>query len=102
MLLTAKNTWRKTVNVKTGFPTETQDGDKSLAKQLKGEFGSVLERLSTDHSLLEKCVELRNLPSASYSEPQWQLLEALMRFLPKLLAHLMVVFQQTQVLFLTS
>ncbi|MEH6557012.1 MAG: UvrD-helicase domain-containing protein [Oceanicoccus sp.] len=94
LLLTGKGEWRKSVNVKTGFPTETQDGDKTLAKQLKANFTTLLQDLRSNDEIREKLNELRNLPQATFDRSQWQLLESLTRILPALVAQLMTVFQQ--------
>lgn len=94
MMLTTQNRWRKTVNVKNGFPTQTIDGDKELAKQRKTQFSALLSQLSVDKLLLEALIELRHLPSAQFSSSQWQLLEALSTLLPVLAAQLQTVFQQ--------
>lgn len=94
LLLTGQGGWRKRVDVKTGFPTETQDGDKAAAKQRKEQFMACLLNISSSETLLEKLTELRCLPSASYSDGQWQFLDTIMRLLPSLLAYLKVVFQQ--------
>ncbi len=94
LLLTGKGEWRKTVNVKTGFPTETQDGDKALAKTLKSNFTALLQDLHGNEDLREKLNELRHLPQANFDRFQWQLLKSLTRILPALVAQLMTVFQQ--------
>ena len=94
LLLTGKGEWRKTVNVKSGFPTETQDGDKALAKSLKANFTALLQDLRSNDELREKLNELRNLPQGHFDPSQWQLLESLTRILPALVAQLMTEFQQ--------
>ena len=94
LLLTKTNSWRKTVNKSSGFPTETQEGDKALAKELKAKFITVLASFQDDETLLNLLVQLRHLPAAEYEESQWCLLESLTRLLPGLVAQLTLVFQQ--------
>jgi ATP-dependent exoDNAse (exonuclease V) beta subunit len=94
LMLTASHQWRKTVNKNSGFPTETEDGDKALAKQLKGRFIELLGGLQENENLLQLLVQLRHLPAAHYEPQQWQLLESLTRLLPRLVAQLTLVFQQ--------
>jgi len=94
VLLTSNNQWRKTVNVKNGFPTQTLDGDKAQAKERKQQFLELLDQLKSEPDLLESLVEIRYLPASHYTSDQWQLLSALARLLPELVAELMLVFQQ--------
>ena len=94
LLLTKGDGWRKTVNKSTGFPTETIDGDKTLAKALKAKFIEVLGVVADCDGLQDKLIELRKLPAAEFSAGQWQILESLSRLLPMLVAELQLVFQQ--------
>lgn len=94
LLLTKTGSWRKSIDKRAGFPTETQDGDKALAKELKARFISLLANLQNDAALQPLLQELRHLPSAHYPAKQWQLLESLTRLLPGLVAQLSLVFQQ--------
>lgn len=94
VLLTSNHQWRKTVNVKNGFPTQTPDGNKALAKERKQQFMTLLEQLKTVPDLLESLTEVRFLPARLYTADQWQLLAALARLLPELVAELMLIFQQ--------
>ncbi|ARN75867.1 UvrD-helicase domain-containing protein [Oceanicoccus sagamiensis] len=94
MLLTQSNSWRKTVDKRAGFPTETQDGDKALAKSLKANYVELLKGFHDNDALLALLLELRHLPDAEFDQQQWQLLAALTRLLPTLVAQLTLVFQQ--------
>lgn len=94
LCLTKNHSWRKSVDKRTGFPTETEDGDKQLAKELKANFIGQLRALDDNHLLLQQLVELRYLPAAGYASQQWQVLESLTRLLPGLVAQLTLVFQQ--------
>ncbi len=98
LMLTKSGEWRKPrgINARIGFPTETEDGDKQLAKLLKGKFSELLAEMSADKNLLSLFIELQHLPSAQYPETQWQLLDCLSRLLPMLVARLQLSFQQHQ------
>ena len=94
LLLTKTGSWRKSVTKTVGFPTETQDGDKALAKALKGKMSALLQDCVEREPLRQALVDLRQLPAASYLDSQWQLLHCLSRLLPVLVAQLRLVFQQ--------
>ncbi len=94
MLLTQSGSWRKTVDKRAGFPTETQDGDKALAKTLKANYVALLKGFHSNETLLALLVELRHLPEPEFDQHQWQVLAALTRLLPTLVAELTLVFQQ--------
>ena len=94
ILLTTSNDWRKTVNKGTGFPTQTRDGDKVLAKQLKSNFIELLQALDSNSGLLQLLLALRHLPKPEFDQQQWQVLASLTRLLPMLVAELTLIFQQ--------
>jgi ATP-dependent helicase/nuclease subunit A len=94
ILLKQDGGWRKSINKRVGFPTQTQEGDKTLAKALKEKMSQLLAELSVDDHLLATLQELRHLPSANYNPQQWGLLQSLTRLLPSLVAQLTLVFQQ--------
>ncbi len=92
-LLTAKHTFRKRVDIKSGFPTETIDGDKALAKRLKAEFVELLGSIEQAEELRQHLLELRHLPAPKLPANQWRVLQSLASLLPALVAELMVIFQ---------
>ena len=94
MLLTQSGSWRKTVDKRAGFPTETQDGDKALAKILKSNYVELLKGFHGNDTLLQLLLELRHLPEPEFDQQQWQVLASLTRLLPTLVAELTLVFQQ--------
>ena len=94
MLLTATGDWRKQLTKNTGFPTETLDGDKKLAKLRKQQYLELVAELKASEALAELLTELRLLPELHYHDEQWLLMESLTRVLPVLVAELKVVFQQ--------
>lgn len=86
--------WRRKVDKRQGFPTETQDGDKALAKQLKADFQTLLQRLNEVQGLETLLGEVAYLPEPQYQASQWQLLASITRLLPSLVAELMLIFQR--------
>ena len=94
LLLTEKDTWRKTININMGFPPVTLDGDKKRAKQLKETYLAIISELSNVEGLTDSLIEIRKLPSAFYTDYQWDIYDALNRLLPELAARLRLVFQQ--------
>ncbi len=94
LLTTKDDNYRKTANKNIGFPTQTLDGDKALAKDYKQRFLLLIDHLKENDQLLDVFTQLRKLPSAEYSKQQWLLVQALTASLPGLVAELMLVFQQ--------
>lgn len=88
-LLTSDNNYRKTVNKNQGF---IGGKDGKLVKEAMIDFLKDLPTLSP--SLLDQLVWVRHLPSESYSNSQWDLLESLTIILPHLAAELLLVFKQ--------
>ncbi len=86
MLLTKKGEWRKKLTVSEGFPAsdkEFKDRGLRLISQLaeKGVPPSFLD-------------ELRHLPDERFTEPQWQVLSALVRLLPAAAEKLKTCFRE--------
>ena len=95
LLLTTKGEFRKSVNKRNGFPTETIDGNKALAKARKEEFFQCLSDLASNTDILTLLHEVTSLPAPEYSNEQWQLLDALTHILPHAVAQLTIQFQQS-------
>ncbi|MFT5693210.1 MAG: ATP-dependent helicase/nuclease subunit A [Oceanicoccus sp.] len=94
LFLTASDDWRKSINVNSGFPTVTSDGDKKLAKTRKETWQHLLSLCKDNSRMLESLATVRHLPSPTYPDQQWVLLDSLTRLLPVLAAELRLVFQQ--------
>jgi ATP-dependent exoDNAse (exonuclease V) beta subunit len=95
LLLSKEGTWRKQHTVNDGFPTVTK-GRKDTAKEWKERACALIFSLATDDvkDLLRHALrDVRLLPSASYSENQWEVLGAITRLLPRAVAQLRLVFQ---------
>lgn len=97
LLLTKENGWRKAFNKNIGFPTETDNGDKSFAKVQKNAVSELIAQLGSASGLREALEDIRFLPSPNYNDNQWHVLEALTLLLPALAAQLSLIFQQQKV-----
>ncbi len=88
LLLTASSPfgWRKTVNVKSGFP--------ATDKARKADFTDLVTRLRAQVGLNEALIDVRHLPDAAYNDEQWRALVALMRLLPLAAVELRRLFAQ--------
>lgn len=85
-LLTDKGEWRKTVNVKNGFPAG------KTGKERKEDFLELIAALCEHDGLLERLVALKRLPSPAYTDDEWCILSALIHLLPAVVKRLEEVF----------
>lgn len=85
---------RKRLDKNCGFPTETVDGDKALAKQRKQHMQQLLQAMADDQLLLQALENFRLIPAPRFSAQQWSILNELLILLPALVAELTLVFQQ--------
>jgi len=82
-LLLTDGRWRKTINVSLGFPAKSAEKQRLLA---------LIDRMSTNDTLLEALNALNILPPARYTEEEWRLTKALFRLLRRAHAQLRIVF----------
>lgn len=97
LLITASDSkpdWRsdKGINIKLGFPTGKVDPE--FGEIRKTGIKEVLAWCRQQPDLLEALLDVRHLPTAAYSDQQWQVMSALTQLLPRLVAQLKVHFQQ--------
>ncbi len=88
LVLTGTNTFRKTVNVKNGFPA-TPEG--KLYKEQLDEVINTLHQIEGAELALKT---LKELPNPKYDEQSWQIILALAHLLKLATAELWLVFQQ--------
>lgn len=89
LLLTNGGTFRARLTKAEGFPAGKENAD------LKNRFSELIEAITDTAPEAEQLLqELRGLPSATYAEHQWQLLDSLTSILPILVAQLTIVFKQ--------
>jgi len=96
--LTKSGTWRKQADAKIGFPAPSNSknkDEKALFTEKKKQFKALLLALQENNALTEAFAWLRSLPTAHYSDQQWAVIQALLVILPRAVAHLRLVFQQT-------
>jgi len=89
LLLTNGGTWRARLTKAEGFPAGKENAE--LKNRFSELIGAIIDTAPEAEQLLQ---ELRSLPSASYAEHQWQLLDSLTSILPILVAQLTIVFKQ--------
>lgn len=87
LLLTAKGDLRKPggVNVKLGFPTS----DKPAKERMQ----QLLTAMEDQPEFITQLARTRELPTASYAQDQWLILQALIELLPLLVGELWLVFR---------
>jgi ATP-dependent helicase/nuclease subunit A len=89
LLLTNGGTWRARLTKAEGFPAGKENAE------LKNRFSELVTAIADTAPEAEQLLqELRSLPSISYAEHQWQLLDSLTSILPILVAQLTIVFKQ--------
>lgn len=93
-LLTKSGSWAKRLTKSNGFPTETNDGDKKLAKANKEALLALIAEMKKQDGLLQLLTELEFLPAVQYDPQQWQVLHALTKVLPVLVAQLQLAFSE--------
>lgn len=96
LLLTEAGTYRKKIDVRLGFPAagKSKTPENLRAAEYKNRLLEMLEHLSSHEKLEASLAELQFLPEATYTERQWQIIQALHQVLKMLVAQLAVCFKQ--------
>ncbi|PHQ79251.1 MAG: ATP-dependent helicase, partial [Coxiella sp. (in: Bacteria)] len=84
LLLTQKNTWRKSITKRQGFPAKSDE---------KAQITHVLEQLTDHEGARDALTNLRFCPGLTYPAAQQSMIDALTQLLPILYAQLRLVFQ---------
>ncbi|MGS2723839.1 UvrD-helicase domain-containing protein [Porticoccus sp. GXU_MW_L64] len=87
LLLIKSGDWRKTINVRDGFPA-----GRGQAKERKDQLLTLVGELKKQDGLHDILLDIRTLPYPQYPHKQWQALQALTELLPQLSARLSLVF----------
>lgn len=98
LLLTKSGDWRKRLDVRSGFPAQSQGKskeEKAHLKTMKLRMEDLIQRFSQHSDLLDAFETIRTLPSSHYSSSQWMILQALLKLLPMMVAQLLLQFQAT-------
>ncbi len=90
LLLTAKNTLRKQVSKREGFPA-TRNGRSNPEKERAHDL---LERLRDIRGLAEALCAVRSLPPARYDDAEWTLVRHILTMLLHAVAELRVIFAE--------
>lgn len=99
LLLTQSNTWRKLFDKSVGFPASksvTDQDARAYYQDLKERITALTGSLSNnnDHDKLAHALqEIKDLPTPTYSDGEWQALASLIELLPLLAAQLEVTFR---------
>jgi len=88
-LLTQKNTWRRTVDKRDGFPADN--------KALKARMMALLQQFNDNETLRVNLENLRLAPPVTYSAEQWEILNIITELLPLLAAQLTLIFSEQNV-----
>ncbi|MEM1243459.1 MAG: UvrD-helicase domain-containing protein [Pseudomonadota bacterium] len=85
--VTDKITWRKSLDIRIGFPNDNE------GKAYKKIHKEIIAQLATIPNLLNAISDISQAPRPTYADDQWQLLNALLTILPVAVAQLQLVFQ---------
>lgn len=102
LLLTKEGEWRKQVTVQQGFPAPGSFKNKverEFYKAHKQQMQQILALLAANvpnnfDKFKANLLLIRRLPPLTYSEQQWELVQALTVILPYLVAQLMLVYKE--------
>ncbi len=95
LLITKSGGWRARLTAAEGFPPGTGAASKATAKQRKDDHLHLIEDLKSMPGALEALASVRELPSATYSQEQWEVLHALLDVMKLCAANLQVVFSHS-------
>ncbi len=97
LLLADKDDWRRSVNVKSGFPPKPKGGktgDDAQRAEMKGRMEALLGRLQNAEDFRAALAGIRVLPPERYDDAAWEALAALIDVLLLAAAELKLVFTQ--------
>jgi len=86
LLLTGENEWRKKVDARNGFPPSH--------KQQKQFMQNLLNELTQHENLRQALIHVRNCPPLIYNDQQWEIIQALLQLLPRVVAELHMIFRR--------
>ncbi len=100
-LLTAESrpSFRKSATASVGFPVMKDIKDKiekEIIKEKRDDYKSLLAELAEVPDLLDGMRLIKMVPSPSYQDSEWDLLESLLSLMPLAVAHLKLVFNQAK------
>ncbi|MCG8324816.1 MAG: UvrD-helicase domain-containing protein, partial [Thiotrichales bacterium] len=96
LLLTKKGEWRRSHQVRDGFPRPADNkAEKEVREAMKTRARGVIDRLRAVPGLLQLLTDIRNLPPPAYTDSEWQVVGALCNVLKLAAIHLDVLFSET-------
>ncbi len=98
MLLTNKGDWRKTADVRSGFPGAGSGEEKQRRAEHKKRLLTLIGELNENEALRERLTELHLLPRPEFNLEQWRFTAALLRVMAALVAELQLAFRRYQVI----
>lgn len=93
LLLTKNNELRKGFDHHVGFRKE--HCPKALFATIKEEGKQLFQALEAYPDFISLLIRLKTLPDPQYHQNQWNILQALLNLMPYLLAHLQLIFNET-------
>lgn len=90
VLLTGTGSFRAKLDKRCGFPASTK-----LDKEKKQQAQQIINELSTIPDFADSLNTARAFPENAYLPQDWKIIEALIRVLPLAVAHLKILFHQT-------
>ncbi len=95
LLFTQNDSWRKSANVKLGFPAASGNkAESETRKAMKTRFAALIANLSAEQGLARQLLEIKYLPPIHYSDSEWKVVEALYRLLILADAQLRLLFAE--------
>ncbi len=92
LLLTRQGEVRSQITQRIGFPS-ARGGEASLA-QARQRMRDLVAAVERHPDFIHALHDVQRLPEPTYGPDQWRLVEALMRLLPRAVAHLKLVFSE--------
>jgi ATP-dependent helicase/nuclease subunit A len=95
LLLTSKGTWRKNFTIKDGFPPASDnkfEDDERASKKKRVQF--LLTELQRVDGLQDSLATINSLPSASYTDAEWIIVNALCELLKLAAGQLHMIFAE--------
>lgn len=96
LLLTREGELRAGVNARQGFPAATgsKGPERRRREDAKQRFEALMKTLAAHRTFIEALHVTRELPPASYTQEQWEVVDALVGLLPVAVAELELLFRE--------
>lgn len=98
MLLTRQGDWRRTVDIRSGFPGGGSGEEKQRRADHKQRLLALIESMKSSNRLRDRLREIHLLPQPEFDQEQWRFTAALLRVMTALVAELLLAFRRYQVI----